>query len=94
MYILLMEFEWDEDKQQHNQAKHGLDFIDSHALFDGRPVITWRQPHQGETRWKTTGLIGSVWVTAIWTLRGGVIRIISFRRARHEERRVYRAIHE
>lgn len=30
-----MEFEWDEDKRQSNIRKHGIDFVDVPAVFDG-----------------------------------------------------------
>ena len=35
-----MEFEWDESKRLANLQKHGLDFTDGQALFDGRPIYT------------------------------------------------------
>jgi uncharacterized DUF497 family protein len=30
-----MDFEWDEDKRQANIRKHGIDFVDVPAVFDG-----------------------------------------------------------
>ncbi|MCY4186050.1 MAG: BrnT family toxin [Rhodobacteraceae bacterium] len=39
----------------------------------------------GEQRFLTTGMIANRHWTAIWTPRGGNIRIISVRRARNEE---------
>jgi uncharacterized protein len=50
-----MQFEWDEDKRRANIAKHGIDFIDVAALFDGRPVVTYASPRNNEKRWSTTG---------------------------------------
>ncbi len=30
-----MDFEWDEDKRLANLRKHGVDFVDVPAIFDG-----------------------------------------------------------
>ncbi len=38
--VFSMEFEWDEAKRQGSLAKHGVDFLDATALFNGRPVVT------------------------------------------------------
>jgi len=37
----VLRFEWDENKREANLLKHGLDFMDGAALFDGRPVLTY-----------------------------------------------------
>jgi len=34
-----MEFEWDEAKRLANLRKHGIDFIDVPAVFDGDTVM-------------------------------------------------------
>ena len=88
-----MEFEWDERKREANLAKHGLDFIDAELVFIA-PHLTRPSPHPDEERWVTVGRAHDREVAVIWTWRGKVARIISFRRARREERRAYRALHE
>jgi uncharacterized protein len=88
-----MEFEWDEAKRHINIEKHGIDFEDARALFDGRPTITTPRHHDDEERFATTGLIGDLFYTAIWIQRGDTIRLISVRRARDEEKRKFRSIH-
>jgi uncharacterized DUF497 family protein len=88
-----MTFEWDETKRQSNLAKHLVDFIDAQEIFDGRPVITVASHHAEEERFLTTGMVGDRIYTVIWTWRGDVIRLISARRSRDEERRAYRALH-
>jgi hypothetical protein len=88
-----MDFEWDEAKRLANLEKHGVDFLRAQMLFDGRPVITAQSPRETETRHATTGEIESRFYTVIWTWRGEVVRIISARRARHEEEQRHRALH-
>ncbi len=53
-----MKFEWDENKRLRNIERHGVDFIGAAQLFDGRPVLTYHTPRDGEDRWGTVGLIG------------------------------------
>ena len=85
--------EWDEAKRAINIAKHGLDFIRADLLFDGRPILTVSGSHPSETRMLSVGMLDDLFVTAVWTWRGENRRIISFRRARHEERDRYRQLH-
>ena len=50
--------------------------------------------HQSiELRFLTIAEIDSIFYTVAWTWRGSVVRIISARRARNEERRDYRSLH-
>lgn len=88
-----MTFEWDEAKRQTNIAKHGLDFFRARQLFDGRPVIATRSAYPDEERYLTTGVLDGLLITVVWTWRNATIRIISARRARHDETRAYRALH-
>ena len=84
-----MRFEWDPNKNLSNLAKHGIDFEGAKNLWvDENRVEIWA-PHPVENR----GIIISkyqekLW-TAIFTLRGDVIRIISVRRARRKEAKLY-----
>ncbi len=86
-------FEWDEDKQRSNKEKHGIDFLRARILFDGRPVLTVATSRGEEARFATTGAVDDRYYTAIWTLRGEKVRIISVRKARDAEKRKYRAVH-
>jgi len=81
--------EWDEAKRRTNLAKHRLDFRDAAALFDGRPRLEGPAAFRDEARHFTVGVLGEVHVTVIWTWREGRRRLISFRRARREERQAY-----
>lgn len=88
-----MDFEWDESKRLGNLEKHGVDFLRAQMLFDGRSVITAPSRRGHEMRYATTGPIDGRFYTVVWTWRGDVVRIISARRARHEEEERYRALH-
>jgi uncharacterized DUF497 family protein len=87
-----MAFEWDERKREANLVKHGVDFVDVTALFDGETVeIVDRRKDYGETRLNCVGETkGGVYVvTYVW--RGVARRIISARRANARERKAYHA---
>lgn len=88
-----MAFEWDEDKGQRNLAKHGIDFADVQALFDGRPVVEAPSQPTGEPRFVTTGIVDGQFYTVDWTKRDGNTRLISARRARDGEEREYRSVY-
>jgi len=88
-----MDFEWDEAKRQSNLIKHQIDFVRAQLLFDGRPQVTALSWHAEELRFLTTGEIGDVFYTFVWTWRGEAIRLIPARRARDDERINYRSLH-
>lgn len=82
-------FEFDPDKSAANLAKHGIDFEAARALWtDDRRLFVDTQ-FLSEPRELVIGRIGmKVW-TAVVTVRGEAIRIISVRRSREEEVRRY-----
>lgn len=91
-----MRFEWDEDKRRTNIVKHGIDFLDAEAVFNGHTVTLedtrWAY---GEHRFVTFGLLQGEVVAVVHTESEDVIRIISMRRAsRHEERSYRREIRD
>jgi uncharacterized DUF497 family protein len=83
-----MRFEWDEHKRITNLEKHGLDFFDAVEAFE-TPHIVVPSTHSSEQRFLAIGLMQGRFVTVVYTMRSEVIRIISFRRSRHEERQKY-----
>lgn len=87
-----IEFEWDERKRLLNLAKHGLDFREAGMLFINKS-ITEESARNDESRLKTTGYLNGELITVIWIGRRESIRIISMRKARHEEKRKYKALH-
>ena len=86
-----MEFEWDPAKNDSNELKHGISFLDALAVFDDPNVLfesTTKLEH-GEIRYKAVGRIDTRHFTIIYTDRPGARRIISVRRSRTNERRQY-----
>ena len=85
-----MRFEWDEKKRLSNIKKHGIDFIDVPAMFDGDivTVIDDRFDY-GESRYQTLGLLKSRVIMVVHTESETVIRIISARKANKDEEKVY-----
>ena len=86
-----MRFEWDEQKNQTNISKHGLDFTDAWGIFTA-PMITVLDDREdyGEERWIGLGLLKTRVVVIVYTERGeDTIRIISLRKALTHERLRY-----
>ena len=81
-------FEWDDDKNISNAAKHGIDFDDAIQIFYG-PVVLSRSDRNDEERWIAIGALNTRLIAVIFTKRSGVIRIISARRARKNEESEY-----
>jgi len=86
-----MHYEWDERKRLADLKKHGLDFFDVDVVFNSSHVIT-PSLHSSEERYLAVGIFEGRFVTVVYTMRAEVIRIISFRRARHEERNTYQKL--
>jgi uncharacterized protein len=84
-----MIFEWDPIKSQSNLDKHGLDFDSAKILWDDPDRIQIIAPYPLEHRVILIGAIKSQLWTAVYTLRKGVIRIISVRRSRKKEEELY-----
>jgi uncharacterized protein len=89
----MMRFEWDERKRQANLNKHGLDFIDAVEVFEAPHVVVPSAYSGGEDRFLAVGVFEGRYVTVVCTTRTEAIRIISFRRARHEERQTYQKLY-
>lgn len=87
-----MHYEWDEQKRLSNLEKHGLDFFDVDTVFEA-PHIEVPASHCSEKRFLAIGTLEGRFVTIVYTMRGEVIRVISFRRARHEERDTYQKLY-
>lgn len=72
-----MRFEWDRDKNQENQRKHGVAFeVAQYAFADARRVIAEDVTHsRGEQRYFCFGRVGKGVLTVRFTVRGDAIRI-------------------
>lgn len=83
-----MEFEYSIDKSDLNKQKHGISFEEAKILWlvDNviLPAIT-----KGEKRYMIIATINGLHFSCIFTIRGNKTRIISCRRSRENERRIY-----
>ncbi len=86
-----MEFDFDAGKNQLNKQKHGIDFFEAQQLWEDpyRLVIPARS--LDEERWVIIGKIEANYWSAIYTIRNNVIRIISVRKARDNEKELYKS---
>jgi uncharacterized protein len=82
-----MKFEFDPTKSATNKDKHGIDFVQAQMLWadEGVEVVLSKSRVTDEKRFLAIGQINGKHWTAICTLRGEAVRIISVRRARKEE---------
>ncbi|MEH2251759.1 BrnT family toxin [Nostoc sp.] len=86
-----MKFEWYQQKNQANIAKHGLDFTDAPRVFNLplRISLDERQDY-GEDRWIGLGILDGRVVVVVFTEPDEqTIRIISLRKALPYERKRY-----
>jgi uncharacterized protein len=84
-----MRFEYDPDKSLSNKAKHGIDFQEAQALWLDMDLVEIRARTEDEPRYMVIGKIDDKHWSGIITYREDAIRIISVRRSRQEEVRVY-----
>jgi uncharacterized DUF497 family protein len=84
-----MKFEWDNQKNISNKEKHGISFDTAKALWLDERRVEIEIVFPSESRWALIAkLQGKTW-TAIYTIRSDVIRLISVRRARTREVKLY-----
>ena len=85
-----MKFEWDEDKNQLNLKKHGIDFETAMLVFnDLQSIEIYDTEHSiYEDRYNTIGMVNDV-LFVVYTERKQNIRLISARLANKTERSIY-----
>ena len=85
-----MEFEWDEAKRFANLRKHGIDFVDISAVFDGDIVTVEDDRYAyGEQRFIAFGILQGRVIAIVYTERVNCMRIISARKATKYEQQTY-----
>jgi uncharacterized DUF497 family protein len=86
-----MEFDWDRKKNASNRRKHGISFEEARAVFDDPAKVGWlcSDPEDDEVRFMVVGRLRWEIVSVVYTIRGDVLRLISARKANHDERRAY-----
>ena len=89
-----MQFEWDDDKNAANTAKHKLSFAAAGDFPWHEAALFYRsREDDGEKRYAAVGIMRGKLHTIIFTKRGRRVRIISFRRANQSEERAYEKAH-
>ncbi len=86
-----MDYQWDPDKADLNNKKHGIDLADAVGVFEDEWALTIKQEIvRNEQRFATVGtdFTGQI-VVVVYTYRGDSIRLISGRPASRAERIAY-----
>jgi len=84
-----VDFEFDAEKSKANKAKHGIDFTEAARLWNDERRLEVPARTVGEARMMVIGVIGGQVWSAVVTHRKDRIRIISVRRSRAEEVKLY-----
>ena len=88
-----MNFEYDRTKSSINKSKHNIDFKEAQRLWEDPYSFEIPSPQsEDEDRFLILGQINSKNYTAIITYRNTNIRIISVRRSREKETKLYESI--
>jgi len=84
-----MEFEWDREKSLRNLDKHGIDFEKAKGLWNDVERVEIKTAYPLEDRYVLIGKLDNQLWSAIYAIRGRAIRLISVRRSRKREVRLY-----
>ena len=88
-----MIFEYNKHKSSINKEKYGIDFQEAQKLWEDPYAFELPSPQsEDEERFLVLGKIDSKNYTAIITYRDKNIRIISVRRSRDKEKKLYESI--
>ncbi len=83
-------FEWDAAKAASNLVKHGVSFEDAADALCGL-TLTRSSGRGAEMRFQSLCICAGRMIVVVWTLRGSVVRLISARRAKQNEREQFGA---
>jgi hypothetical protein len=84
-----VQFEFDPPKSDLNKKKHGIDFVAAQKLWEDSNRVVLPARTSDEPRYLLIGKLDTKLWSAVFTLRGETIRIISVRRSRPEEIEIY-----
>ena len=87
-----MKFDWDEEKDTRNLAKHGVSFDEAASVFDDPLYIDFFDPEHSDSehRYIRVGCPERRRILVVsYTERGRAIRLISARPATNKERQAY-----
>ena len=83
-----MEFAFDPAKSTANLQKLGIDFLSAQALWDDPALLEIPARTRGEPRFLVIARLNHKHWSAVITVRGSILRLISVRRSRPEEIRL------
>jgi uncharacterized protein len=91
---MLRGFEWDENKNRSNLAKHKVSFKTAVSAFEDPHALSVQDRFvNGEERWQTLGMVDGIILMVAHTSMANdndeTIRIVSARKATPTERRTY-----
>lgn len=89
---MAIEFEFNANKSENNKKKHGIDFYEAQTLWNDPDIIEIPVKTEDEARFLVIGRISGKHWSGVITYRGKKIRIISVRRARKEEIKIYESL--
>jgi len=84
-----LDFEFDEEESLANEAKHGIDLVESQLLWLDDMLVEIPARTSDEPRFLVVGKIADKHWSAVITYRDDRIRLISVRRSRSEEVEIY-----
>jgi len=84
-----MNFEFDHQKSCSNKEKHGIDFLEAQYLWldPARVIVPARTLN--ESRYLLIAQLHGISWSAVFTLRDDIVRIISVRKTRQNEKEIY-----
>lgn len=85
----MCDFEFDSDKSLSNLEKHGIDFNAAQELWSDPDLLEFPANSDDEPRFIVVGRIDSRHWSAVITYRNERVRLISVRRSRKSEVRLY-----
>lgn len=93
--VMTLQFEWDPKKAASNEKKHGVSFEEARTVFfdENAKLIDDPDHSEDEERFVLLGLSNTLRVVLVchcYRADGGVIRIISARKATSHESKQYR----
>jgi hypothetical protein len=82
-------YSWDAVKSQSNKKKHGISFEEARdSVFEGKNILAPEVAYDhGESRHAVIGKHHGKYYVGIFTITPQGLRIISVRRARHDEQK-------
>jgi len=84
-----MDFQFDPYKSTRNKKKHGIDFKEAQNLWKDPFRIEIPSKFVEEKRTLMIAMLNNVLWTAVITYRDHIIRIISVRKSRENEKKIY-----